>query len=243
MTRRNQVILVTLFLVALPVSAQDPPGKGGPLVSRSGGQVPECNTEKTVSQGEVVFLEYESFVQKSVTLSEPVVVGRKMSVPAGQFLLGFKLDYYQEIYCFYDREHKFLGKDAPIWVCFTLGEDQQFSEARLIYAGNETGRRKKIDRSPSFEFSHVSMSPAAAIASGQGPLLDREITYLGTAGGILRFLYREKLGDEIQPESQQELTYGYTEGKPFTVSVQGADIEILAIGNSGMTYRVLNGFR
>lgn len=65
----------------------------------------------------------------------------------------------------------------------------------------------------------------------------RELVYSGTAQSTLSVLYREFVDDFARPAFSQDLKYDLNRGS--TIGYKGARFEVLSVGNTSITYKVL----
>jgi hypothetical protein len=71
-------------------------------------------------------------------------------------------------------------------------------------------------------------------------VFEREIIYTGSSQSTLTLLYREFVDNRARPAFAQELKYDLQRDR--TIGFQGARIEIISAGNTGITYRVLSSW-
>jgi hypothetical protein len=68
----------------------------------------------------------------------------------------------------------------------------------------------------------------------------RELLYDGKSGTTIHLSYREFIRDMARPAFTQELSYDIRDDR--TVGFKGARFEVLNANNTGVRYKVLNGF-
>jgi hypothetical protein len=72
------------------------------------------------------------------------------------------------------------------------------------------------------------------------PALKQELIYSGRSGNMVKFLYREFVGDLIRSAYTQELQYDLSEGN--VIGIKGTRIELIEVKNTELKYKVLNNF-
>ena len=68
-----------------------------------------------------------------------------------------------------------------------------------------------------------------------------ELVFLGSAGKVIRLLYREYTGDLIRPAFFQEVSYDAA-SLPVEISFRGAKFQVIELPGSSIKYRVLSSF-
>ncbi len=227
-----------LILVGTALQAQ-----GEPIVRSHQGARPVANEESHVVQGEAVYSEFDYVTQSAAVLLEPVVVGPRKRLAAGEVLLGFDSKRQGRRYCKLDEDHRTLGMREATWVCLVPGPtNDTFVSRYLLAQGAVLGRRKKLSKEAQFRITDVPLPTERASEVSGRRMFRNEIVFQGAAGGILRFLYREFGNDMARPAFSQELTYDFPGDGSLEVAVKGARLEILDAGNAGLRYRILRGF-
>lgn len=67
------------------------------------------------------------------------------------------------------------------------------------------------------------------------------LTYLGSAGGVLRLSYREFSHDMARPAFTEELSFPIGDTFPQTIAWRDTKITLLGLDNNGLQYRVEGG--
>lgn len=96
----------------------------------------------------------------------------------------------------------------------------------------KSGSVFRVERMPSVEKITVIDRTAA--------VFQQELLYVGKAGSIVKFLYREFISEQARPAFTQEAQYDLRDG--VTVGFKNARIEIITATNTNITYRVLSHF-
>jgi len=68
-----------------------------------------------------------------------------------------------------------------------------------------------------------------------------ELVFLGSAGKVIRILYREYTGDFIRPAFSQDVSYDAA-SLPVEISFRGAKFQVIELPGSSIKYRVLSSF-
>lgn len=66
-----------------------------------------------------------------------------------------------------------------------------------------------------------------------------ELVFLGAAGKVIRLLYREYMDDLVRPAYSQEVSYDVS-NLPMEISFRTAKFQVLELGGSTITYKVLS---
>lgn len=66
-----------------------------------------------------------------------------------------------------------------------------------------------------------------------------ELVFLGSAGKIIRLLYREYMDDFVRPAYSQEVSYDVS-NLPMEISFRTAKFQVLELDGSSITYKVLS---
>lgn len=68
-----------------------------------------------------------------------------------------------------------------------------------------------------------------------------ELVFLGSAGKVIRLLYREYSGDLIRPAFSQDVSYDVA-SLPMEISFRSARFQVIELPGSSITYRVISSF-
>lgn len=72
--------------------------------------------------------------------------------------------------------------------------------------------------------------------------IQRELIYQGYAQGVLRFAYREYVGDMARPAFSQDVTYEKPGEGPTIVGFKGARMRVIDANNTTIRYVIEKGF-
>lgn len=226
---------------------------GPPIVFELHTVEPEVGTEATALPGETLFVEFQGFEQQAAVMEEDFEIWDDHTVRKGEVLLGYIGNKNREIYCspFRNRKIRLAFTQFNGWDCLleTVKVEQPkhyFDKKQVYQLEGDHGPTAGLRKPPAFHYTRVVPEPedAAWIAEQEGfALWRKEIVYQGTAGGVLRLMYREYGEDLSEPERTQELVFDLApEGETTTAVVQGAFLEVYSSDNTGIRYKVTRGF-
>jgi hypothetical protein len=189
------------------------------------------------NQGEAVFTEFDELTEFQARILQLVVVDKDFSIPAGTLLNPNVDQKGQARFCTRDAKKRVMGMAVPRDVClYQDGSALQFGTLATQTVGSVINHRNPLK--PSVGFERVEHFVDGSTSDAR-----YEVLFSGAGGGVMRLLYREFSHDLARPAFSQELTYDLPPaGETLTVTVKGARFEITKAGNSGLDYRVLDGF-
>lgn len=229
---RTYILLILTALVAS--CATHKLVEQGPEVEERVGKLPSLGTVATVPVGGTVFSQFRYLSKSGYRLTEQVNTRLRLGLvraSAGDFVVKSIADgqpaFCTELKAYIDR---MAGPFKP--ACF-------------------------LERGPAGVFTHVMAAPgpiffetalerpvryeASELVVPSTDAFRYELLFQGASNKTLRIAYREFKNDMARPAFYQDVTYEL-EALPMQVSFRTVRLEVLAAGNSGLTYRVLSGF-
>ena len=211
---------------------------GHPVLERHIGQTPEPGTESSKVQGEVIYREFEYPAVLSVTPGKDIVL-KNQRVAAGTSI--FVIPWDKGVRCCLKGTERYPCTAHPSGctavTCFFDNDRDGFLEKAMSPRGMLSAKKIKVP----YTVDTIAAKPRD-VSDWSSNFFQREIVYQGSAGGVLRLLYREYLDSLAREAFSQELTYELSADDPTVVSVKSARIQVLSAGNEGISYKIIRGF-
>lgn len=205
-------------------------GADGLMIVRQSTARPEIGHPAEAGVGGAIYHEEEFPAQVFARLLEDVTVTSKGDVLKSGTLLQGEILKGRTLFCSLDLFH--AGPWRVRALCLIDHDlDGRFGSLHLV----EYRPPKQYPIDVGYQLVHVQT---------KAPQMDtfrRELVYLGSGGGVLRLAYREYVNGLAREAFGQDATYNIGEG-PTEVTFKGARIEVVRADNTGITYRVLEGF-
>jgi hypothetical protein len=199
------------------------------------GQEPSINVVSMANVGAVMFTEY-NFSETTATrlvdaVNDTFGLGARVQAPAGTVLYAATVSG-RQAYCTATAAYAepLGGFSRP--VCF-FDTDQDGLLDEYWVTGTVEAASRKV---PPVQYTQMQTT------SNVGGGFRKDLLYQGIQADTLRISYREYVDDMARPAFQQDLTYNIEKGQPTTVVFQNVRMEVFAADNSGVRYRVLQGF-
>lgn len=202
------------------------------LVDRVG-TTPNIGETATAAVGGEVLSQFRYTVKRGLRISRAVVqsvgLGRT-HVPEGAFLFRSRAD----------------GQPALCTELKTYIDPLAGPHTTSCFLDGGGGSLTTMKVAPGLVWFTYQLSPPVPFSEGEVviPRSDgfrRELIFQGKTGATLRLAYREYSNDMARPAYYQDATYDIAT-LPAVIAFRTAKIEVLAVDNTGMRYRVLGGF-
>jgi hypothetical protein len=180
---------------------------------------PAPGETKTVTVGETIFQEIDQTEYLWAELRSDLRASGKVVLGKGSRLWGATRE---------DKVREFCDVDLPGRACFWDDDGNgTFDRAKVIGSSRLTGIAGSY---------RELWEPGDDQTQGQR----WELVYMGAGGGVLRFSARQYAGRDTRPLSQSEVTFDLNPSGPTLAVYRGIRIEVSALNNEGITYKVLS---
>ena len=231
------VLLVVIVLCSAPLDADGLDLKR--ILEPQSGAEPALNLEAHTLPGERMYSEFDYADQAVAELQADLRYNRKITIQAGEPLLGVLTRKGDPVYC---SRHQRSGGHGGGFVCLRDADGDEKFDAFSIQGTSALIAKNLVLKEPAAaEFKSVAL-PGGDLPGYSGKFFRNEILYQGASKGTLRLLYREFLNDMARPAFTQELSFDMEEEGATIAIVKGARLEILEAGNEGVRFKVTQGF-
>ena len=207
-----------------------------PAVIAKKGQEPSIGDVSMANVGAVMFTEYNYSETEEVRLvdavSETFGLGARLQAPAGTMLHGATVSD-RRAYCTATPTFAMPFEDFSRSVCF-FDTDQDGLLDEYWIDGTIESTSRKVPAPAKYTVTQTT--------DNAGGGFKKDLVYQGMQADTLRISYREYVDDMARPAFAQDLTYNIEEGGPTIVVFQNVRMEVLSADNSGVRYRVLQGY-
>jgi hypothetical protein len=235
-----RVCLVLSFLL-IPILNGCTTAPPIPLTSHHIGSTPELNSYKLIDVGEVIYEEYD------VTLVDLVRLEASYGYNDDHFEKGTLLTGYlisdAKFYC----ANRY---SSPYPNMSVYASASMFDLIKPCFRDTDfDGKFDKIKSSPSREIQlnaalrnkplpYTTTNGQQKYAKG----FKKQLLYQGVVNNGINISYREFSDNMARPAFTQEVKYELDSSGKATLGFQGARIEVYNASNTGLSYKVINGF-
>ena len=243
---RNLLLLAgALFLLAGCTAV----GIHPPHPIRNAGQKPQFNVESSASVGEILFSQWKFVSKKNATPSRDVPVesffGGQSYIPAGTTLYSADSGYKsksgneEECYCVsFSGMPLGVGPSTPAGgisfsvstgggICLFSDDGKNFIQFQFLNSFAD----------PALIKPPVPFTTTETITDG----FKYELVFNGITDNALKFTLTMNTPSADTPSKIKELSYPIG-ALPMTIGIKGSKIEVLAVHDNTITYKVLSGF-
>lgn len=218
-TKLSSVLLITMVLVScasIPYRQLEP--------SIENYIVPEIGTENTVYIGDPLIREGRTAAQEVIDLKGNLgTPGLTAYHPSGLYVLkGITNDGFL-VYEYPQKINNGWGLYSP-----QIVEDR----SGVVYLQTTSGKTK-------LDVSKFRKKKHSFDASDD---YKQSLIYTGRENNIIKFTYREFMGDMARPAFTIDATYDMKEDKNI-IRFKGASLEVIEADNQSITYKLISGFK
>jgi len=216
-----------------------------PHLIRTAGQKPQFNEENSASAGSTLFSQWKLASQKTATPSQDVSLGGKSYIPAGTTFYNSDSDYKsksgneEECYCTgqsgmpFSAGYPMFGNGVSVsmsmggGICLFSDDGKNFTQFQFL---NSLANPSPIN-------APVPFTTTETTTDG----FKYELVFNGITDNALKFTLTMNTAGADAPSKIQELSYPIG-ALPMTLGIKGSKIEVLAVHDNTITYKVLSGF-